>query len=192
MDYNEKLKKVNPVYLLLNIFGPIAVLIIGMAISVALPENVGVFIAIIVFAFAIIWWAFLGRKVYEKTREKTIAELKSKGFTPNCVFNADGCTVIVDLKKGQIAIVFRWNPTKAYVRPASELSNVHVDDGRHGAGFMEGSSCVSFIFTVEGRKIRVNTFTSNRQWKMNSEYITTGIKKAEDMVTALVAAGAKK
>lgn len=192
MEQNEKFKKVNPGYLLLNILGPIAVFIIGVVLAVILPENVGMIVSILTFILVVLWCAFLARKVYEKTRAKTIEELKCTGFVPNRTFNADGCTVMVDLGHGKIAMIFRWNPTKFYVRPASALTNVRVDDGCHGSGFMAGSSCVSFLFTVEGKKFRVNTFTSNRQWKMNSEYITNGIKKAEDMVNALVSAGAQK
>ena len=119
-----------------------------------------------------------------------MAELDAQGFVRNHTFNADGCTVAVDLKAGKIAVLFRWNPGKVYVRPAGSITKVWVDDGRGGAGFLEGSSRVSFLFTVEGMTIRVNTFTSNKRWKMDSDYILTGISKADLMVEALQAAGA--
>lgn len=190
MGAEGKLQKINIVYLLLNIFGPVMVMVLAVAIGVALPQQIGVFLAVIGFGLAVIWWSFLGRKVYDKTKEKKMAELKEQGFTPNQTFNADGCTVAVDLNKGQIAILFRWNPSKVYVRPASQITKVWVDDGRGGAGFLEGSSRVSFLFTVDGMTIRVNTFTSNKRWRMDSDYILTGISKADMMVGALKAAGA--
>lgn len=192
MEYDEKFQKINAGYLLLNIFGPIAVLVLGMSLSMFLPDQLGLLICIAVYGLAILWWAFLGRKHYDKIKERTFAELEGTGFIPNHTFNAGGCTVSVDLNHGKIAILFRWNPRKVYVRPASALSNVRVDDGRQGVGFLTGSSRVSFLFTVDGSDIRVNTFTSNRRWRMDSRYIVTGVKKAEAMMEALIAAGARK
>lgn len=61
-----------------------------------------------------------------------------------------------------------------------------------GAGFLEGSSRVRFLFDLEGTKIKVNTFTSNKRWRMDSDYILTAISKADVMVEALTAAGAQK
>ena len=190
MENEEKLQKINIVYLLLNIFGPVLVMVAAVVLGVILPQQVGMIFAMAGFAFAVVWWSFLGRKVYDSTKEKKLAELEAQGFTRNHTFNADGCTVSVDLKKGQIAILFRWNPGKIYVRPANRISKVWVDDGRGGAGFLEGSSRVSFLFTVDGMTIRVNTFTSNKRWRMDSDYILTGISKADMMVEALQAAGA--
>lgn len=192
MEYDEKFQKINTGYLLLNIFGPIAVLVAGMALAMVLPNQMGLLVCIAVYGFAVLWWAVLSRKSYEKIKDKTLAELETNGFTPNHTFNADGCTVSVDLNRGKIALLFRWNPTKAYIRPASALSNVRVDDGRHGAGILAGSSRVSFLFTVDGASIRVNTFTSNRRWQMNSDYIVNGVSKAEAMAEALIAAGASE
>ena len=191
METMEKIQKVNPLYLLLNTVGPVAVMVLSVALGVLLPEQVGLIISILGFGLAVAWYAVLGRKFYNKTRERTLADLEETGFVPNHTFNADGCTVVVDLVHAQIALLFRWNPTKAYVRPASALSNVCVDDGRGGAGFLEGSSRVSFLFMVDGMKIRVNTFTSNKRWRMDSDYILTGISKADLMVETLTAAGAQ-
>lgn len=192
MDMSEKLQKINWGYLLLNIVGPLAFMIGMTVLGVALPQQIGVLLSIVGFGGAMLWWCFLGHKFYEKSRAAQIAKLEESGFVCNHTFNADGCTLIVDLDNGRIALIFRWNPNKAYVRPASALSNVCVDDGRGGAGFMEGSSRVSFLFLVDGMRIRVNTFTSNKRWRMDSDYILTGISKADVMVEALVAAGAKR
>lgn len=192
MDTSEKLQKINWGYLLLNIVGPLAFMIGMTILGVALPQQIGVLLSIVGFGGAMLWWGFLGHKFYEKSRDAQIAKLEESGFVCNHTFNADGCTLIVDLDNGRIALIFRWNPNKVYVRPASALSNVCVDDGRGGAGFMEGSSRVSFLFLVDGMRIRVNTFTSNKRWRMDSDYILTGISKADVMVEALVAAGAKR
>ena len=50
---------------------------------------------------------------------------------------------------------------------------------------MEGSSRVSFLFNIDDVKIRVNTFTSNQRWRMDSDYILTGISKADMMVEVI-------
>ncbi len=192
MNTTEKIKKRNLLYMLVyNVFIPVGMLVLGTALGVALPEKVGLVLAIVSFGLAMAWWAFLGRKIYDGQKSKKIAQLEAEGFVPNHTFNADGCTVIVDQVHGQVALLFRGNPSKVYVRPASALTNVRVDDGRGGAGFLEGSSRVSFLFTVEGINVRVNTFTSNKRWRMDSDYILTGISKADLMVETLVDAGAQ-
>jgi len=66
-----------------------------------------------------------------------------------------------------------------------------VDDGKSGAGIFAGSGRVSFLFTVDGIKVRVNTFTSNQRWRMDSEYILTGISKADMMVKIIEEAKTK-
>ena len=190
METQKKMQKVNVIYFVLNIFGPVLVMVLAVALGVLLPEQFTMIFAAVGFILPVLWWSFLGRKVYEKTKEKKLTELDGQGFTRNRTFDADGCTVVVDLNKGQVAILFRWNPGKVYVRPAAQITKVGVDDGRGGAGFLEGSSRVSFLFTVDGMTIRVNTFTSNKRWRMDSDYILNGISKADVMVEALKAAGA--
>ena len=56
---------------------------------------------------------------------------------------------------------------------------------------MEGSSQVSFLFKVDNIKIRVYTFTSNQRFRRDSDYILTGISKADLMVKAIEEAKAK-
>lgn len=192
MENTEKIKKINIVYLMLNIFAPTAVFILAVALAVVLPENIGVILSIIGFAVPVIWWSFLSKKLYENTKKKNIQQLKGSGFTCNQTFNADNCTVVVDMNKAEVAIMFRWNPSKVYIRPANTLTDVRVDDGRSGAGIMEGSSRVSFLFKIEGIKIRVNTFISNKRWRMDSDYILKGISKADLMAQTLIEAGASK
>ena len=99
--------------------------------------------------------------------------------------------MIVDAVNGQIALLFFWNPFAYFVFPTSRISKAWVDDGCFGPGIMKGSSRVSFLFVVDGIKVRVNTFTSNKRWRMDSDYILTGISKADMMVKVLQAAGAQ-
>ena len=112
-------------------------------------------------------------------------ELEHSGFRPNHTFDSDICTVIVDIEHGKLALIFFWNPFQNYILPASRITKIWTDDGKSGAGFMTGSSRVSFLFQVDGVKIRVDTFTSNKRWRMDSDYILTGISKADVMVEVL-------
>lgn len=54
-----------------------------------------------------------------------------------------------------------------------------------GSGFMEGSSRVSFLFTIDDIKVRVDTFTSNQRFRMDDKHILTGISKADMMVKSI-------
>ena len=108
--------------------------------------------------------------------------MDEKGFNRKQTFYGKGKVVIIDTDKGQIGLVFFWNPFKTYIIPASKVSKAWVDDGKGGIGFLEGSSRVSFLFTVDDIKIRVDTFTSNQRFRMDSDYILTGISKADMMV----------
>ncbi len=190
VETQEKLKKVNVPYLLGNILIPPLLVVVGLVVGVRLAGVAGASIFVVCFVVAFLWWP-LGRKLAGRKRNRMLQALENTDFEPSHTFNSKGCTTVVDLVHGQVALLFRWNPGKIYVRPASALSNVYVHDGRGGAGILEGSSQVSFRFTVEGINVKVNTFTSNRRWRMDSDYILTGISKADVMVEALVSAGAR-
>ena len=111
-------------------------------------------------------------------------ELDASGYVRNHTFNADGCTVAVDIAHGKIAMVFKWNPSNCFVVPANRITNVWVDDGK----MLGGTRRVSFLFIVDGVKVRVNTFTSNRSWSMKSNYVLEALSKADMMVEYLQAA----
>ena len=167
MGSEGKIQKVNLIYLVgCNMVAPTSVMVLSVVLGVILPEQLGLILAMVGFVLAVCWWAFLGRKIYDGGKKKKLAQLEESGFVPNHTFNGDGCTVVVDLVHGQVALLFRWNPAK-------------------------GSSRVSFLFTVEGVTVRVNTFTSNRRWRMDSDYILTGISKADMMAETLIGAGAQ-
>lgn len=183
----QKIKKVNPLYLLANIFIPVLVVVLAGVVAVLAIPNSGVgSIVITVFFFgSVIWWAIGISKVYEKKREVKLKELDAKGFTRNHTFNADGCTVAVDAVHGSIAMVFKWNPSQCFVIPANRVGKMWVDDGKTPLG---GTSRVSFLFMVDGMKIRVNTFTSNKVWNMKSSYVLEALSKADMMIETLKAA----
>lgn len=183
----KKIKKVNMLYLLGYIFGPILICGICFGLSYAFfPKGTMAVILIMVPSFlAVIWWCLAGSLLYKKKRKEFERSLDDAKFSRDHTFYGKGSTVIVDIKKGKIGLICFWNPFETYTIPASRVEKAWVDDGCSGAGFMKGSSRVSFLFTVDGVKLRVNTFTSNQRWRMDSDYILTGISKADMMVQVL-------
>ena len=183
----ERVKKVDVTYLLIYLLAPI-LLIVVCYLPLILMDLKGAIAVVLVFApvvIAIAIWILCGSFLYKRKKKEFAAALDEQGFIRNHTFNSDSCTVIVDAVNGKIALLFRWNMFHPYVLPASRIEKTWVDDGRGGAGFMEGSSRVSFLFLIDGIKIRVNTFTSNKRWRMDSDYILTGISKADMMVEVL-------
>ena len=154
----EKIKKINILYLLGYIFIPILVCAICFLIGMMFfPKGLG---AVIFFlgpsALSVLWWAFGGTLLFKSKTKKFEQKLDSLDFSRDSTFYGKGKVVILDMKKGQI-----------------------------GSGFMEGSSRVSFLFTIDDVTIRVDTFTSNQRFRMDSDYILTGISKADMMVKAI-------
>ena len=183
---NEKIRKTNPLYLLAFILAPIVIGGAVLAIDfLMLPQNIGPIVSILVFAAAVAWWSYGAKAILKKQQKKLEKQLDEQGFRRNQTFNSKGCVVIVDMNTGMMALLFTWNPFHPYILPASRISKVWVDDGRSGSGIMEGSSQVSFLFTIDGVTIRVYTFTSNKRWKMTDNYILTGISKADMMAEVL-------
>lgn len=183
----QKIRKINVPYLLAYIFAPAAVVFLCFWLSVVcLPEgSLGLILAIASTFLSFFWWILGGKLIYKQQKKKLEQQLDQSGFVRNHTFNGNGCTVVVDAAHGNIALLFFWNPFQPQIFPASRITKTWVDDGRSGKGFMEGSSQVSFLFTVDGVKIRVYTFTSNKRWRMDSSYILTGISKADVMVKVL-------
>lgn len=178
----QKITKVYVPYLLAVIFGP---LLIATAFTIlciwAKLGNVSIFISVAIDMGCIFWWIFGTEQIYKNTKRKYLSELDNSGFVRNHTFNADSCTVAADVVNGKIAMIFKWNPKEYYVLPANHITNLWVDDGK----MLGGSSRVSFLFIVDGVKVRVNTFTSNKVWSMTSNYILEGISKADLMVENL-------
>ena len=183
----EQIKKIDALYIFTYIFIPIAVCAICYIISALFfPKgNMAVILIMGPTIISIVWWISGGKILFKQKQKKMEAELEQSGFNRSQTFYADGSTVVVDTENGKIAIIFYWNPFKKYILPANRITKTWVDDGKGGAGFMEGSSRVSFLFNIDDVKIRVNTFTSNQRWRMDSEYILTGISKADMMVEVI-------
>jgi len=190
MEDSQKIKKMNLLYLLGYLFVPAAVCALCYWLSyMFFPKgNMAVILIMGSSLLSVLWWIFGGRLIYGQKKKRMEKELDATGFVRNHTFNGRGSTVIVDAVHGNIALLFFWNPFRYFVFPASRIEKAWVDDGCHGHGLMEGSSYVSFLFLVDGVKVRVYTFTSNRRWSMSSNYILTGISKADKMVEVLNAA----
>lgn len=180
----EKVKKINLLYLLGYIFVPMLICAICFWISyMFFPKGNGAVILLMgpsILSF--VWWVFVGTQIFKSKTKKFEKELDDMKFVRNQTFYGKGKVVIVDLENGKIGLVFFWNPFKTYVLPASHVEKAWTDDGKSGAGFLEGSSRVSFLFIVDGVKVRVDTFTSNQRFRMDSNQILTGISKADMMV----------
>lgn len=184
---NEKIQKINPLYMSAYILLPIVAIIGLTAIAVAFIENsgVGTMIATVGILIAGFWYGFGGQKFYKSKVANFEKELDAKGFKRNQTFYGRSQTVIVDVNGGQIASIFFWNPFKYYITSASKMEKAWVDDGKSGSGFMEGSQRVRFCFIFDGVKIKVDTFISNQRYKMTDSKILEGISKADLMVGVL-------
>lgn len=190
---NKKIKKINILYLLGYIFVPILVCALCYTIGILFfPKGTMAVILFMVPTFAsVIWWCCAGRFIYKRKQKEFEKQLDESKFERNQTFYGSGNMVVVDINHGKIGLLFFWNPFESYVVSAKKVSKAWVDDGRSGAGIFEGSGRVSFLLKIDDIKIRINTFTSNQRWRMDSEYILTGISKADMMVQVLEEARSK-
>lgn len=179
----QKIQKINWLYLLGYILVPVVICAICYALSAAFfPKGTGAVILLMgPTLLSVAWWIFGGTLIFKRKTKEFEKNLDAQGFTRNQTFYGRGKTVIVDLKKGDIAFLFFWNPTKTYILPASKVEKAWVDDGKSGSGVFAGSSRVSFLFTIDGIKTRVDTFTSNQRLTMENKHILRGISKANTM-----------
>lgn len=184
----QKIKKRDVTYMLINILVPFVIFAVCILISVLVEDrNVmsgAMGVAMVALFGGILWLAIGTDLIYKKQAQKRLAELDAAGFTRNHTFTADGCTVVVDVARGNIAMIFKWNPFQYSMVPASRITRMWVDDGKT----MGGTSRVSFLFVVDDVKVRVNTFTSNKVWSMKSNYVLEAISKADMMIESLKAA----
>ncbi len=183
----EKVQKINWLYLVGYVLGPAVICAICYALSAAFfPKgNMAVILLMVPTILAVVWWIFAGSLIFRKKSKELEQKFESEGYTRNQIFYAKGQTVMLDVKKGMLGINFFWNPFKSYIISAKKVKDVKVDDGKHGSGFMEGSSQVSFLFTVDDVRVRVYTFRSNQRFRMDDKYILTGISKADVMLKSL-------
>lgn len=184
----EKVKKTNYAYLVMYILIPMVVAALSVFIGYCFFEDGGVG-AVVCFmggpAAAILWWVFGGNAIYRHAKKKMLKQLDGAGIDRRQIFYSDNCVVSMDIKQGKIGLLFYWNPFEVQVVPAGRVSRAWTDDGAGGAGFLRGTSRVSFLFEIDGIKVRVNTFISNQRWKLNDEKVLEGISKADLWVQVL-------
>ena len=190
----QQVKKVNYVYLLCYILIPLAAAAAGLLIGYTFFPDGGHGAAICMFVIpllAVLWWIFAGRNIYRLGKKRMVKQLDEMGIDRRQIFYSDGCVVSMDMERGKIGLLFFWNPFQVQVVPAGRVAKAWTDDGAKGAGFMRGTSRVSFLFEIDGITIRVNTFISNQRWKMNDEKVLEGISKADLWVQVLEQARAQ-
>ena len=187
----KTVKKINITYLLCYIFVPLAVAALSVLIGYLCFKDGGAG-AVICFmggpGVAILWWVFGGSLIYRIAKKNMLKQLGEMGIDCRQIFYSDGCVVSMDIAQGKIGLLFFWNPFQVLVVPAGRVTEARTDDGAGGAGFLRGTSRVSFLFKIDGITIRVNTFISNQRWKMNDEKVLEGISKADLWVQVLDAA----
>lgn len=187
MQYNQKIQKVNGLYLILYIIVPMIPVGIAVMLSLLIPEQVGRFagISAILGIAAFVWWLGGWKLVLNMKKKSMTKKLDEAGFVRNHTFNSDNSTIVIDAQHGDIALLFCMNPSVIQIASMQKITRTWVDDGAHGSGIMRGSSCVRFCFELDGVTVKVNTFTSNKRWRMDSNYILTGISKADMMVNVI-------
>ncbi len=182
----EKIQKINILYLLGYIFIPAIICALGYTLCYFCFRDGGtgaVLTTMVPTIAAVVWWIFGGSLIFKQKTKELEKRFEAEGYRRNQTFYGRGQTVVLDVEKGMMGVIFYWNPFQNYILPASRISRAWTDDGRGGAGFMEGSSRVSFIFTIDQKiDVRVNTFMSNQRWRMDDKRILTGISKADLMV----------
>ncbi len=191
MEQTPKIKKTNWLYLVDYIFTPLALcgLCYGICYLWFRDGGVGaVMTTLVPTILAAIWWIFGGSIIFKRQTKALEREFVAQGYKRNHTFYGRGKTVVLDIEKGILGIVFFWNPGEIYIVPASRIGKAWTDDGKMGSGFMEGSSQVKFVFTVDDIKVSVPTFQSNQRFRMDDKHILTGISKADMMVESLNAA----
>ena len=154
---DKKIKKINFLYLIGYIVFPILICTLCYLLSaVYFPKGTMAVILIMVpTLLSILWWILGGSIIYKINKKKFERELEESGFERNHTFYGKGSTVTIDVKRGEIGLLFFWNPFEKFVIHASRISKAWVNDGKSGHGFMEGSMRVSFLFIVDDIKVRV-------------------------------------
>lgn len=183
-----KIQKINWAYLLGYIFLPILICAACYGLCYACFRDGGdgaVWTTVVPTLLAILWWSFGGSLLFKRHSKAFEKQFEAEGYRAENIFYGRGKTVIVDSNKGQVGLIFFWNPWGNYIFPASRVEKAWVDDGKHGSGFLEGSQRVGFILIVDGIKVRIDTFVSNQRFKMDDQRITRGIAKANIVVQAV-------
>lgn len=182
-------KKANYVYLLAYILVPAALVALGLWIGRTFCCDSGIIGALVwevcPLLVAVLWWIFGGRVIYSFAKRRMLKQLDGAGIDRRQIFYSDNCVVSMDIGQAKVALLFFWNPFTLYVLPADRVTRAWADDGASGVGILRGTNRVSFLFMVDGVKVRVNTFISNQRWKLTEGKVLEGISKADLWVQVL-------
>ena len=184
----KPVKKTNAVYLLLTILVPLVFIGVMGYIGATFFRDGGAG-AVVCFmcptVAAVAWWILGPTTIWNQKKKKMMKDLDAQGFSRNQTFYGGNQTVVVDVRHGKVALLFFWNPFEMFVLPAERITKAWAEDGAGGAGFLRGTSRVSFLFLIDSIKVRVNTFTSNQRWRMDDPKILEAVSKADMMVQVL-------
>lgn len=184
----DQVKKTNYAYLLGYILIPLLAVVLCVIAGNLFFKDGGTG-AVVCFmggpAAAMLWWIFGGNAIYRHAKKKMLKQLDEAGIDRRQIFYSDDCVVSMDMEQGKIGLLFYWNPFAVQVAPADRVEKAWTDDGAGGAGFLRGTSRVSFLFEIDGVKVRVNTFISNQRWRLDDDKVLEGISKADLWVQVL-------
>lgn len=183
-----KVKKINYGYLLGYVFVPLAAAALSLFIGYASLQDGRLAAAAwsaAVPLLAIFWWVFAAEALFKLGGKRMVRQLDSMGIDRRQIFYSDGCVVSMDMERRKLGLLFFWNPLQVQVVSAGLVTRAWTDDGARGRGFLRGSRRVSFLFLIDGVQVRVNTFISNRKWKMEDDKVLEGISKADMWVRVL-------
>ena len=149
------------------------------------PPAADVLIPLVVLVICILWWKLGVWGIYRFFLNRMELDLEQNGFQCDHAVIGRSRALLVDERAGRLAMLSKWNPFHPYEFPATVIDKAWAEDGKRGYGVMQGSKRVSFLFTVGRTNFRVNTFSSNRRWKMDSDYILSALSTADMMVEVL-------
>ena len=184
----KPVKKTNAVYLLLTILVPLVFIGVMGYIGATFFRDGGAGAGVCFMCptvAAVAWWILGPTTIWNQKKKKMMKTLTAQGFNRSQTFYGSNQTVAVDVQHGKVALLFFWNPFEMFVLPAERITKAWAEDGAGGAGFLRGTSRVSFLFLIDSIKVRVNTFTSNQRWRMDDPKILEAVSKADMMVGVL-------
>lgn len=141
--------------------------------------RLGVSLAVLAFCVLItfgilypILYAIMGKVLAKKVETDT--------FQPNYTFHSSTAKLWIDVAGGKLAVLTRGNPFRLQYLSAENVDRAYTDS--------HNTSNIKFIVVINGVKLKIPTFVSNRFYSRTHEKVVTGINKADTYVEALLAA----
>ena len=182
------MKKTNSSYLAKWIGIPVAVVavLILLSLTVFLQYSY-VFVAAVFVGLGVIVAIPM---ILESKMKKSAAALEetfpAMGFHYQYKFTANNAVYYID-QGGKMGVVYKYNPAELQFVDLDKVTDVRVDDGKFGMG----TSRVSCVFLLEGKKIRINTLTVSRgALSMKDSRVVEAISKANALCNMINAAKA--